>query len=67
MKTKLTLFSTIAIGLIVFALQSFSTKTIGEPWKKEQLMELINDAPYGEKKHTMYCVWQINSASMARK
>ena len=39
MKTKLTLFSAIAIGLIAFALQSFSIKTTGEPWKKEQLME----------------------------
>lgn len=39
MKTKLTLFSAIAIGLIAFALQSFSTKTTGEPWEKEQLME----------------------------
>lgn len=39
MKTKLTLFSTVAICLIAFALQSFSTKTTGEPWKKEQLME----------------------------
>src|SRR3989344_5471936 len=39
MKTKLTLFSAIAIGLIASALQSFSIKTTGEPWKKEQLME----------------------------
>lgn len=39
MKTKLTLLSAMAIGLIAFVLQSFSSKTTGEPWKKEQLME----------------------------
>jgi thiosulfate/3-mercaptopyruvate sulfurtransferase len=39
MKTKLTLISAIVIGLIAFALQSFSIKTTDEPWKKEQLME----------------------------
>ncbi len=39
MKTKLTIISIIVIGLIAFALQSFSIKTTDEPWKKEQLME----------------------------
>lgn len=39
MKTKLTLFSTIAIGLIAFVLQSFSIQGTGELWKKEQLIE----------------------------
>ncbi len=29
----------VLIGFIVFALQSFTTKEIGNPWKKEQLME----------------------------